>query len=364
MKKIAQLLLLLGLVVSFTSCLSMGFDELDEPILENKYKYPSDFVGPMNPFLGYETITWGDSYKSVKEKFKVTDKIDGNFFVVYIGPSLEYSLAKFGHGEVDETKMYFAYDRLYCVEDTYYLTPSLLFLRSRYGNFSEKTISETKKEQGVIAYYTNYDYAGEDGASSMNICIYSDGKTIVSVYDYYVRCSNNYPSVEILDKNYANTDVLERVIPNQWFGYAAYDLKNKKINFTFLNQNEDGKYLFVGYSKSLESPILSYVRSGICWRNYTSGTYEIKIGYDISERKYSSSDWKSLYNGVEYTYTYNSGESARSTLDLFLANEEFTLRHNGDTSKFVCNGEQFYEVLDFFNISWDEFDAAIANEEF
>ena len=89
-----------------------------------------------------------------------------------------------------------------------------------------------------------------------------------------------------------------------------------------------------------------------------------KSFHDVSERNFSTAQWSSLYNGEEYTYTYNSGESAREMLNLFLQNEKFTVRHNGTVSEFVCNPEDLIKLMSSRGVSIDELDAAMTNEEF
>ena len=62
MKKIAQTLFILVLVLSLTSCLSMGLASL----LENP-KIETPFFGTMDTCYGYEKLSWGMTYKQVKD---------------------------------------------------------------------------------------------------------------------------------------------------------------------------------------------------------------------------------------------------------------------------------------------------------
>lgn len=370
MKKIFNILLVCIFILSLSGCFTMS--GISPFAMNTKVDIP--FSGTMNPCYGYENLTWGQSYKSIKDAgYPLTHVEDDDFYSCYIGSSERlwnsysskyyYSNTKYGHGEVNSTMLYFAFNRLYCVIDSFITTPSMEYLHKRYGKFSEENLASKLDDETIVAYYNNSAYSSSViGTRSLEILVDNKGLTTVKIYDNYVRYANNYPTVEVLDKNYATESY--KITPNEWVCYAALDVKNKAVNFTFLNQNKDGKYLFVGYSKSYDNPVLSYVRSGICWRNYTSGSYEIKIGTDISTKNYSSSDWKCLYNGKEYTYTYNSGESARENMSLFLENEKIILRHNDVVSEFVCNGEQLLETMEKFNVSWDEIDFAMSNEEF
>lgn len=358
MKKIAQLLLLLGLVVSFTSCLSMGLSSL---LTNPKVEIP--FSGTMNTTFGYENLYWGTSYDSiVKAGYPLTNKENDNSnknqFSCYIGKServyseyqgkyVNYDY-EYGHGEVNETRMFFLNNRLYYVIDSFLTTPSMEYLHQRYGDFSEENLITAEDESArIIARYTNLNCEIPYYLSLM-IEVYEDGTVAVHMFDLN------------MDTTLAN----ETTALNKWVGYAAIDGANKKINYTFINKNSDGKCLFLGFSRSLDNPYASYVRGGFCWMNNTSGSYEIKIGTEISQRNYSTATWTSLYNGEKYTFTHNNGESARAFIEMVLLNDNLTLRHNGTVSEFICNGDQLSDIIAEFGIDANELFSAIENEEF
>ena len=366
-KKLIVLLCSLS-VLLFTSCLSLLGN--DEATFKSNPSVELSFKGTMDVATGYESFVWGTNYSQIKEAgYPLTNVEQGNFYYCYIGKTEKYDFLssdiKYSHNEVEQTKMFFAYNKLYYVIDTFLTTPTLEYLHQRYGDFDERNLaSEKDKENGVSIEYGNSNMTKLGKVRSLLIQVFNDGKTEVRIFEPYTTRAVSYPTIEILDKNYTSPSDYGMVKPHTWNCYAAYDVKNDVINFTFFNQNEQGKYLFVGYSKNLKNPVLSSVDSGICWRRNTYGTYEIKIGTDIQTRKFSSDDWECLYNNKKYTYTCNSGESAREMLTLFLENDVISIRHNDEVVNFKCNGNELLEVMNNFAISWDEIDYAMANEEF
>ena len=371
MKKIICGVTTLVLLFLFTSCLSLGINPF---AMNTKIQIP--FSGTMDTCYGYENLKWGMSFKQVKDAgYPLTNSEKKGTFVVALGKTEryydEYSRKyrdrnyEYGHGEVNETLFSFENNRLCSVYDTFLTTPSMDELHKRYGDFSEQNkVTTDMQEDGIVGYYYNLGHASIPGFFTFEIFIYKNGKTIVNIHDFPSWLSSDSPTVEILDKNYSIANEKDKVQSNKWNIYASFNPEDKMVAYTFVNQNKDGKYLFVGYAKSVENPVLSYVRSGLCWRNNTSGTYEIKIGTNVNERNFSTAQWSSLYNGEEYTYTYNSGESAREMLNLFLQNEKFTVRHNGTVSEFICNPEDLIKLMSSRGVSIDELDAAMTNEEF
>ena len=94
------------------------------------------------------------------------------------------------------------------------------------------------------------------------------------------------------------------------------------------------------------------------------GHYDIKGNSDIVSKKYASEKWSCRYNGKEYAYTNNTGESAREVLKLFLESEKVMVRHDNSVSEFVSSGNQLQAKMAEYGITWEEIDAALANEEF
>jgi len=361
------------LVLNFTSCLSLGLS----PLLANP-KTDIPFIGAMDTHTGYENLFWGTSYTKVKEAgypLAKPDEDSVNFSMYFIGKSErvwnDYSkkyynrITKYGHGEVNQTKLFFNYNKLFGAEDSFLTTPSMDYLHGRYGEFSEiNVVTEEQKANKIAACYTNSATCEILSGKTLTIEVYENGTCVVTMFEEYTLWSFSLPSIEIKDKNYATAQATDKVQPNVWYCYAKKDPLTQKVDLTFLNQNQLGKYLFIGYEKDPKSPTLSTVRAGICWRNNTAGTYEIKLGTNITKKNYSSKDWNCLYNDKKYTYTYNLGESAREMVVMFLENQKITVRHNEEVCDFFSDGSQLAGMMAGFGVSLDEISAAIANEEF
>lgn len=329
------------------------------------------FDGPMDTKVGYENLSWGTTYKNIdKNVYPLTNTKEGtNYICCYIGETNSYDGKKYdikyGHATyVEDTRLYFdsKTKRLYrVVEHLNEKNPSLEYLHSRYGDFNETNVAndEFKKEGGVV--YTNRDSFDNRRQTSLEIDIYESGEVIVFMYDWNFNYTLNYvPLIDIHNNKYSSAYDKDKVKSNVWYCYSNTDTENKRIVYTFLNQNDDGKFLLVGYTKSLESPALSQVRAGICWWNNTSGTYEIKTKEGTNTVKYDTSRWSCVPK--DETYTYTESNSTRNMIKFFIENENFTVRHNNEVSSFVCTG--LLEELSRFGITAEELDFAIANEEF
>lgn len=369
MKRIFKLLsasFLFASTIIFTSCLSLGIGS--SKIRENP-KIENTFEGTMDTRCGYENLLWGTTYRKIdKNIYPLSEKNsekNSHSFCCYIGKSEHYEgynfLYKYGHGDVNETLFYFdeITGQLYYVIDTLCTqNPTLEYLHSRYGDFNEVDVS-TKPDKYVL--YTNKNIA-DNPFSSLFIYIYKDtGITYVHIKDFYGQNTyNDIPRTDKTNREYANASEKDKVLPNKWYCYSSTDGNRKVVDFTFLNQNDNGKFLLVGYTKSLESPSLSQVRAGICWINNTSGTYEIKTKEGINTAKYDTSHWNCVSKDESYTYTKSN--STRNMIKFFLENESFTVRHNNEVSSFASSG--LLEELSRYGITTEELDFAIANEEF
>lgn len=372
MKKIIFFTLALFGLSLFSSCTSAMLVNMLGP--QTGYGFYSNFS---NPQYGYEGFAWGTSLESIKEKthWKISGK-NGKYFIgTYTkGWGANYHEEYWPHGGkdlyVDKTTLHFReegfYDKgkynrtlsmLYAAEDEYKKTPSLEFLHKRYGKFSEENVAKLyQKSEEIKIAYRSHKYLNVGNFYDMEILIYYDGKTTVKMCDPFMKKT-----------------ISERNPLNNWICYAALDSSsysaidyssNKRINFTFLNQNKDGKYLFVGYSKGYESSNISYIRSGICWGDNASGYYDIKGDSSVFSKKFSTEKWRCFYNNEKYAYTNIVGESARDILSMFLRSEKIIVRHNNIVSEFNCNGEKLMEKFSEYGIDWKEIDAALLNEEF
>lgn len=354
MKKIIKIVFSLLVSAGLYSCVS-----LNDIIPNEKIDIP--FEGPMDSRLGYETIAWGTSYKKIKE--------EGVYpLVAHPDKSLQFNLGYtkkysdgsegyrqyYAHGNVEETAFFFAPDTklLYKVEDTLSVNnPSFEYLHSRYGDFNEENVAYDKLKANGGMMYTNKGCIEGSPWSSLIIVIKASGKTTVTLFDpfAYVTVTKS----PAWDSKYTN------IVNDKWYCWASIDGNKKAVDYTFLQKNADGRKLIFGYHKSLESPVRSYLRCGLGWGTYTSGSYEIKTGTDIVSYKFGSGTWKCKI--IDESFNYTEGEF-RKTLSTFLSGEKFTVRHLDKVTEF--NPAGFSEILKKWNISSEELDYAIANEEF
>lgn len=354
-------------VLLLTSCTSAMLTSMLGP--QTGYGF---YKGSSDPLYGYEGFSWGTSLETMKEKthWSISGR-NGKYFIgIYTKGwgANNYYEEYWPHGGkdlyVDKTVLYFReegfYDKgkynrtlsiLYAAEDEYKKTPSLEFLHKRYGQFSEENVvTSYQKSEGIETVYRSQEYLSIGNFYGLDILIYNDGKTTVKMCDPFLRKSIS--------------SALEESPKNNWVCYSVLDAPNKRINFTFLNQNKDDKYLFVGYSKGYESSNISYVRSGICWGKDANGSYDIKGDSGVLSKSYTTEKWKCVFDGNEYAYTSTTGESARDILALLWASEAVSVRHNNDVSEFESSGKQLQNKMSEYGITWKELDAALLNEEF
>ena len=353
-KNLKKIIPVLVFSILLTSCASTV-----ERFLFTTLGPPSGHVitGGVNPLYGYEAFEWGTSYEYIDEKtgWNLSSILgDG---VCCIGSEntspLQPKYSFYPHGSkdfyVDETLLYFDNNRLYAAQDGYKKRQTLESLHGRYGAFSEENlVTHEDIVNGIEAIYRGQNYLDIENFYALEIVIYTNGKTYVKLKDPF------------FEKNKKERDNNE----NTWLCYGDFDNNTKRINFTFLNKNGDGKYLFVGYSKGYEKSNISYVRAGVCWGNSIDGSYDIK-GSDIDlSNNYSSEKWFCEYTNETYVYTNNETDSARKILELFLTSENVAVRHNKTISYFSSAENELLDKMVAYGITWEEIDAALVNEEF
>ena len=356
MKKKFILLTIIFLLFTLTGCIS---DKILYSALgpSNGHGYSSFIV---NPAYGYEKFSWGTTYDFLDKNTEWTlSGLYGNSECCIGTYDALWGCNFKPHGNkdlyVDETIFYF--DRafsdpnnqfLYAAEDRFHKTPSMDFLHNRYGQFSEiNHVTPQQIEKGIAFVYKGKNYLNVDGFHALEIHIYENGKTIVKMRDPFFKISKG-------EKNLLDT----------WVCFPHLDFQNKRINFTFLNQNKEDKYLFVGYSKGIEKSNISYVRAGICWGEKINGKYEIKGNSKVISKDFLSENWYCFFNKRNYTYTNNMEDSSREILELFNSSKKVLIRHNNVISEFTISGKTLLEKMAEYGITWAEIDAALANEEF
>ena len=322
----------------------------------------------MEPAFEYECFSWGTSLDSIKEEtgwsiVPLKDRYASGEGEYLIGMSYYsedgYSYPReFSHGYkdlyVDYTKMKFTTkSRLYAVEEQFYgktvsSSGFLEFLHNRYGEFSEENVvTAQQKKKGIKTVFKGPDCFGIEKCPALEILFDMRPIVTVRIFDPFHEYS-----------------LFEDSPLDNWICYAALDGQNKRVDFTFLNQNSEGKYLFIGYSKGFEQANISYVRAGVIWGKNADGTYDISGNTAVQSKKYSTQKWNCLFNSEDYIYTYNPGESAREILTLFIESENVKVRHNNSISEFASSGEQLLRKMAEYGISWEELDEALQNEEF
>lgn len=357
----------------FTGCTtSMLYSMMGPPV---GYGYKSN----VSPIYGYEVFKWGTNFEAIEKsgwdlaecgksridfafeqkrsayKIKSEKKMrNGAYFIGHYTKGWginNYYEDYIPHGDkdsyVNKTLLYFNDNRLYAAEDEFNEKSTLDFLHQRYGSFSEENIvTFQQRKEGIETVYRGHNYLESGEFHAIEIIIYESGKTKVKLREPFFEKSKQ-----------------EGNPLNNWICYSAFDTQNKRINFTFINKNNDNKYLFVGYSKGYESSNISYVRAGICWGDKASGLYDIKGDSNVLSRNYSTEKWKCFFNNQEYVYTNNVTESSREILELFLS-EEILVRHNNTISKFDSTGKSLLDKMAEYGIFWEEIDNALTNEEF
>ncbi len=314
--------------------------------------------GSSDPHYGYEGFPWGTRLETIRKEtgWDITGKGSNYFIGSYEqGWGNSYHEVFIPHGGkpyVNKTWLHFTdKNRLYAAEDEYKETPTLQFLHRRYGEFPEENLAGTdQKNEGIEAIYRRQKYLNiTDFYTALEIIIYADGKTLVKMREPFFLKS-----------------ISEGEFPNVWICYSSLQKESSetRINFTFVNQNKDGKCLFIGYSKGYEQPNISFVRAGVCWGDKADGSYDIKGDGSMLSKNYSTEKWSCAFNGEEYVYTNAAGESARNFLDLLLASERVIVRHDSVTTEFASSGKQLLEKIEEYDITKQELEAALANEEF
>ena len=385
MKKSLYFNIRLFCIILITICTSYQFLSALGPARINGVDYYTTH-GDSCYYYGYEGFPWGSSYESIKEKtgWELSEERGGGNGVYHIGDSTTYyahasSGTYYPHGYrgiyKNKTRLSFMedgyydvgsysykrnYSVLYAAEDEYKKTPPIGFLHAHYGDFSEENVvSEVQKMSGIETVYKSQPYLSAGDFYGLEILIYKKGRTVVKLSDPFIQYTkSNYTS--------ENTWVCYAALDNQYLSKVDYT-RAKRINFTFLNKNKEGKYLFIGYSKGYEDSGISYVRAGVCWSDKNENevsVYDIKGDTGLVSEKYSIEKWQCGCNKKEYFYTYLPENGSRDILSLFLESNSILVRHNNTTSEFDCSAEQLKKKMSEFGITWEELDSALQNEEF
>lgn len=325
------------------------------------------YEGTMDTRFGYEGFSWGMTadecinvegypfvYKKNYENGRYTYKgcygynsksSDGNTY-----------LRHYAHGNVGQTDFYFINGYLYGVVDILKIeNPSLEYLHSRYGDFSEENKASNADNSSIKCSYTNKALTNA-GRSSLLINIYKDGKTYVYVTDPLLATDNHDVSTYL-------SDYKTGLKPDTWYIMGYTNGRRKAYTYYILTRNENRDTFIFYYRKDPDNPVLSVMYAGIAPdTGSVDGRYEIKTKDGLLDKRYSTQDIYFTPADYRYHVTYDSNESPRNMLNMALENESITVRHNDYVFTLKTSGLE--EALSDYGITLDELDYAIANEEF
>ena len=143
-------------------------------------------------------------------------------------------------------------------------------------------------------------------------------------------------------------------------------------SYTFTVKAASGEMCFLGYKKC-DIQTNSRVFAGVYWPHdgvwtagdRATGSYDFKLNNGSVINKNLNDLWKNYLDQSEKNYFYfawNDDEGARWLLEMFTQNDLLTVRKDKVVRKFQTAGllDKMAEV----GITWEEIDAAMANEEF
>lgn len=166
----------------------------------------------------------------------------------------------------------------------------------------------------------------------------------------------------------ANAAPAKPKVKSLWTCRKSRNDFDEYTTYTFILRGAtDDKYIFFGYDKN-DNTVKSIVRAGFTLDGYfCTGNYDIKAqDGNVSSKRFSRANWSfntGWKDGKEqFSFSYNSGESARFVLNIIANNDFVTLRNNDKTQRFQTAG--FWDALAENGITKEEIEAAIANEEF
>ena len=161
-------------------------------------------------------------------------------------------------------------------------------------------------------------------------------------------------------------------VTNAWKAVSYEDEFAGCIYYVFIIETSDSRKLFVSYKKAPNSAN-SKVVSGIYWGYDTDntwhttnwGTYDIKgqEGSTITkEIKDLGKQQLSQAQNDFFYYAWDKNAGARWLVDIMKNSDSVAVRRDGLSRRFQTAG--LLDKMSEYGISWEEIDAAIANEEF
>ena len=162
----------------------------------------------------------------------------------------------------------------------------------------------------------------------------------------------------------------------KWNVVSHRDDFNDNAIYTFTLMGVDNSKLFIGYIKN-DIPSKSVVRAGIIWTEKNSafpskGQFQIKcddgnimeviFDYPLKWCETDGLDTKGVPNKSVMEITKSDSMPTREFINLFKNNKRITVKKNKTIRKFEI--PSIVEAIEKANLSYKEFEDAIANEEF
>jgi len=161
-----------------------------------------------------------------------------------------------------------------------------------------------------------------------------------------------------------------KVANNAWKVVKSPDEFENSTHFAFILNSTDFRKLYVSF-KRCENPANNRVIAGIHWttddyRNIgkaNNGTYDIKGDSGTSISKNLRDVWTYTYPSKEFfLFGWDEKSGSRWLVDIIRNSNSVAVRRDGLTRRFQTAG--LLEKMAEYGITWEEIDAALANEEF
>lgn len=162
----------------------------------------------------------------------------------------------------------------------------------------------------------------------------------------------------------------------KWNVVSHRDDFNDSTIYTFTLTGVDNSKLFIGYIKN-DVPSKSMVRAGIIWTEKNTafpskGNFQIKtedgnimdvtFGYPLRWCETDGLDTNGIALSSIMEITKSDSMPTREFINLFKNNKVITVKSKKTVRKFEI--PSIVEAIENANLSYSEFEAAIANEEF
>ncbi len=189
--------------------------------------------------------------------------------------------------------------------------------------------------------------------------------------------SHSYVAGASTKSSETTTRAVVSVEDNAWEVAKSVDEFGNCIYYTFIVKSSEQQFLFINYKKA-NNPANSRIIVGIHWfkngwqnPRYTgdqAGTYEIKgkNGDVITKKCDNNPSWVDIsndaWNAGTFCYAWDSKNSGRWLVEMMKDSDNVAVRRDDMTRRFQTAG--LLDKMAEYGITWEEIDAALANEEF